>query len=133
VAALSQSKVLKKLKEADPAGVEIIVRDRPYARVLTFQKDAHNYCGFQFKDGKIMSLVKDSSAVRNGLLTNHNLLEINGQSVVGMGDKDTLRIIQESPPTITVTIAPSFIYEKMIKGIGFGRIKKFMDHSVPEV
>lgn len=131
---MSQAKVLKKLKEADPAGVEIIARDRPYARVITFQKDAHNMCGIVFSNnGKVKSLVKDSSAVRNGMLTNHQILEVNGQSVVGMEDKDILRIIQESPPTVSVTIAPSFIYEKMIKGIGFNRIKKYVDHSIPEV
>lgn len=132
-AAMSQAKILKVLREADPTGVEFVVRDRPYARTLTFQKDAHNLCGFGFKQGEITSLVKDSSAVRNGLLTKHQLLEINGQNVVAMPDKDILRIIQESPRTVTVTIAPSFIYKKMINGIGFKRIKKFMDHSVPEV
>jgi len=132
-AAWKQDKVLKVLRAADPTGIELVVRDRPYARCLTFQKDAHNLCGFGFKDGQITSLVKDSSAVRNGLLTKHQLLEVNGQNVVGMKDKDILKIIQESPQTVTVTIAPYFIYKSMIAGIGFKRIKKFMDHSVPEV
>jgi syntenin-1 len=132
-AAWSQSKVLKVLRSADAKGVEIVVRDRPYARCLTFQKDAQNLCGFGFKYGEITSLVKDSSAVRNGLLTKHHILEVNGQNVVGMSDKDILRIIQESPMTVTITIAPSFIYKKMINGIGYKRIKKYMDHSVPEV
>lgn len=133
VAAWKQEKVLKVLRNADPSGVEIVVRDRPYARTLTFQKDAHNLCGFGFKEGQITSLVKDSSAVRNGLLTKHQLLEVNGQNVVGLKDKDILQIIKESPQTVTVTIAPSFIYKSMIAGIGFKRIKKYMDHSVPEV
>lgn len=37
------------------------------------------YVGFQFKNGKIIALVKDSSATRNGLLTDHQILEINGK------------------------------------------------------
>ena len=37
------------------------------------------YIGFQFKNGKIIALVKDSSAARNGLLTDHQILEINGK------------------------------------------------------
>ena len=41
-----------------------------------------NNIGFQFKDGKITAIVKDSSAARNGLLTEHNLLEIEGINVV---------------------------------------------------
>jgi syntenin-1 len=132
-ASWKQAKVLKVLRSADPSGIELVVRDRPYARCLTFQKDAHNLCGFGFKKGQITSLVAESSAVRNGLLTKHQLLEVNGQSVIGMNDKDILAIIKESPPTLTVTIAPYFIYKSMIAGIGFERIKKFMDHSVPEV
>jgi syntenin-1 len=32
--------------------------------------------GFQFKGGKIMSIVVHSSAARNGLLVDHNLLEV---------------------------------------------------------
>lgn len=48
------------------------------------QKDSVGYIGFVFKDGKIKSLVKDSSAARNGLLTDHHLVEVNGQNVVGL-------------------------------------------------
>ena len=132
-AAMKQDKVLKLLRDADPLGVELVVRDRPYARCLTFQKDNGNLCGFGFRKGEITSLVKDSSAVRNGLLTKHQLLEVNGQNVVGMKDDEILTIIRESPQTVTVTIAPTFIYKKMIERIGFKKIKSYMDHSVPDV
>lgn len=42
-------------------------------------KDSTGYIGFQFKNGKIIALVKDSSAARNGLLTEHQILEVNGK------------------------------------------------------
>lgn len=48
------------------------------------QKDSQGYIGFVFKNGKIKSIVKDSSAARNGILTDHQLIEVNGQNVVGM-------------------------------------------------
>jgi len=48
------------------------------------QKDSAGFIGFIFKDGKIKSLVKDSSAARNGVLTEHHLIEVNGQNVVGV-------------------------------------------------
>lgn len=48
------------------------------------QKDSNGFVGFVFKDGRIKSLVKDSSAARNGLLTDHQLIEIEGQNVVGL-------------------------------------------------
>lgn len=48
------------------------------------QKDSQGYIGFVFKDGMIKSLVKDSSAARNGVLTEHQLIEVNGQNTVGV-------------------------------------------------
>jgi C-terminal processing protease CtpA/Prc len=48
------------------------------------QKDSTGHVGFRYKNGKITDLVKDSSAARNGLLTDHYVCEINGQNVVGM-------------------------------------------------
>lgn len=48
------------------------------------QKDSAGFIGFIFKEGKIKSLVKDSSAARNGVLTDHHLIEVNGQNVVGV-------------------------------------------------
>jgi syntenin-1 len=78
-------------------------------------KDSVGHIGFQFKSGKIIGLVKDSSAARNGLLTEHHLLEVNGQNVVGIKDKDITAIIDEGGPIITVTIIPSFIYDHMVK------------------
>lgn len=48
------------------------------------QKDSTGHIGFVFKDNKITSIVKDSSAARNGILIDHHLVEVNGQNVVGL-------------------------------------------------
>lgn len=132
VAGWSDSKALKALKNAAPQRVTLAVRDRPWCRTVTVVKDSHNHIGFVFNDGEITAIVKESSAARNGLLINHNLVEINGQNVVGLPDKETLRIIQEAPRSVTLTIMPSFIYKHLIKNIGYSTIKKYMDHSIPE-
>lgn len=52
-------------------------------------KDSSGQIGFQFKEGKIIALVKDSSAARNGVLTDHQLLEVNGKVIFfyNLGDK----------------------------------------------
>ena len=56
------------------------------------------------------------AAVRSpGLLTEHHLLEINGQNVVGLKDKETKAIIDECGDVLTITIMPSFIFEHMMK------------------
>lgn len=52
---------------------------RPFERTITMHKDHSGNIGFQFKEGKIIAIVKDSSAARNGVLTDHQILEINGK------------------------------------------------------
>ena len=50
--------------------------NRPFERTLTLHKDSAGQLGFQFKEGKITAIVVDSSAARNGVLIEHNLLEV---------------------------------------------------------
>ncbi len=79
------------------------------------QKDNVGRVGFEFHKGKITALVKDSSAARNGLVTDHHLLEVQGQNVIGMTDKEILKVIENTGSVVTVTIIPSFLYEQMMK------------------
>lgn len=133
VAGWSDSKTLKTLKKADGARVVLAIRDRPWARTLTVVKDSTNHVGFVFRKSEVTAIVKDTSAARNGLLIHHNIVEVNGQNVVGLKDPELLRILQESPRSVTLTIMPSFVYKHLIKHIGFSRIKQFMDHGIPEL
>eukprot|EP00049_Salpingoeca_infusionum_P017098 m.351742 g.351742 ORF g.351742 m.351742 type:complete len:337 (+) comp16337_c0_seq1:95-1105(+) len=133
VAGYTNSKALKVLKEAPADRISLAVRDRPWCRTLTVQKNSFNHCGFTFRDGTIDNIVKDTSAARNGLLINHRIIEVNGQNVVGMEDKVLLQIIQEAPPTVTLTIMPKYIYKHLMTKIGRSTIRKYMDHSIPEL
>lgn len=47
-------------------------------------RDSTGHVGFVIKKGKVVSVVKGSSAARNGLLTNHYVCEVNGQNVIGL-------------------------------------------------
>nr|NP_001299157.1 uncharacterized protein LOC106128234 [Papilio xuthus]BAM18010.1 unknown unsecreted protein [Papilio xuthus] len=102
------------LKKAPTNGITMAVRDRPFERTITLHKDSLGHVGFQFKDGNIVGLVKDSSAARNGLLTDHQLLEINTINVVGLKDKEIARVIEASPSVVNITIIPVYIYKHMI-------------------
>lgn len=116
VAGFSTDKFHKILKKCPKNDISIVVRDRPFERTVTMHKDSTGHIGFQFNNGKITAIVKDSSAARNGLLIEHQLLEINGQNVVGMKDKEiTSIILSDQQPIITVTIIPSIIYDHMMK------------------
>lgn len=88
---------------------------RPFERTITMQKDSMGHIGFMFKSGKITTLVKDSSAARNGVLTEHQLIEVNGQNVVGLKDKEIGDIVSEAPTTVTITIMPTVLYEHIVK------------------
>jgi len=132
LAGYSTDKVMNILKKSNPQRIEFAVRDRPFERTVTLQKDSSGHVGFIFKDGKIKSLVADSSAARNGLLIDHQLIEVNGQCVVGMKDKNVLDIMLNGGQTVTVTIMPLFLYEHIVKNIG-SNLFKSQDHSIPDI
>lgn len=64
--------------------VTIFFPARPFQRTVTTHKDSMGQVGFFIKKGKVTSIVKGSSAARNGLLINHYVCEINGQNVIGL-------------------------------------------------
>jgi syntenin-1 len=133
LAGCSSDKVHAILKKAPVNNIVLAVRDRPFERTLTLHKDSSGHIGFQFKEGKITSITVESSAARNGLLIEHNLLEVNGQNVVGIRDKEVGAVIEEGGSVITVTVIPTPIYNHIMKNMSNSLIKKMMDHSVPEV
>lgn len=78
-------------------------------------KDSLGAIGVHVRNGLIKAIVKDSSAARNGLLTNHQIIEINGQNVVGLKDKDLLQLMEESKTPMKVTIIPKTFYDKLTR------------------
>uniref|UniRef100_A0ABM5G520 Syntenin-2 n=1 Tax=Pogona vitticeps TaxID=103695 RepID=A0ABM5G520_9SAUR len=126
-------KAKRALKKASPEKIIMVIRDRPFQRTVTMHKDSTGHVGFVIKKGQIHSLVKGSSAARNGLLINHYICEVNGQNVIGLKDKEITEILVNAGNVITLTIIPTVIYEHMIKKLSSGLVKSSMDHSVPDV
>lgn len=133
MAGFDSDKAMKRLKNASPQRVVFAVRDRPFERTIVLQKDSTGHVGFVYKDGKITKIAKDTSAARNGLLTEHHMVEVNGQNVVGMKDSEIKKILEGHDRTITLTIIPSFICEHIMKCMSTSLVKKGMDHSIPDV
>ncbi|XP_062357912.1 syntenin-1 isoform X3 [Cinclus cinclus] len=129
----SSDKAHKVLKQASAERISMIIRDRPFERIITMHKDSTGHVGFIFKNGKITSIVKDSSAARNGLLTEHNICEINGQNVIGLKDSQVADILATAGNVVTITVMPSSIYDYIIKRMATSIMKSLMDHSIPEV
>lgn len=132
VAGWDNAKTLKFMLKAEPHRVVFAVRDRPYARAVTVVKDQSNHVGFLVKNGEITAIVKESSAARNGLLIHHNVIEVNGQNVVGLKDEELLRILAEADRALALTIMPSFVFDHLLKHIGSSQLRKYMDHSIPD-
>lgn len=130
VAGYSMEKVHALLKRSPVNGISVVIRDRPFERNITLHKDSAGQVGCQFKNGRITNIVKDSSAARNGLLINQQLLEIQGVNVVGLKDKELSKMIADGGDVITFTIIPSFIYDHMVKKMSGSLLKNMMDHSV---
>ncbi|GJQ75721.1 hypothetical protein Trydic_g17793 [Trypoxylus dichotomus] len=114
VAGYSMDKVHELFRKSPLNGIKVALRDRPFERTITLHKD-------------------NSSAAKNGLLINHQLLEVDGQNVVGLKDKEITRIIDNCGDIVTITIIPSYIYEHMVKKMSGSLIKSLMDHSIPEI
>lgn len=133
VAGYSMDKVHQMFKKSAANGIKVVVRDRPFERTLTLHKDSAGCLGFQFKNGKIITIVKDSSAARNGVLIEHQLLEVDGQNVIGLKDKQIREMIEKAVNVVTITVIPSFMYDYMVKKMAGSLIKDLMDHSVPDL
>ncbi|XP_022360552.1 syntenin-1-like isoform X2 [Enhydra lutris kenyoni] len=129
----SSDKAHKVRKQAFGEKITMTVRDRPFERTVTMHKDSIGHVGFIFKNGKTTSIVKDSSAARNGLLTEHNICEVNGQNVIGLKDSQIADILSTTETVVTITIMPAFIFEHIIKRMAPSIMKSLMDHTIPEV
>lgn len=132
VAGFSESKVNDIFKKAQVNNIVLAVRDRPFERTLTLHKDSTGHLGFQFKEGKITAIGVNTSAARNGMLIDHNMLEVNGQNVVGVKDKETTKIIDEAGQIVTITVIPNFLFSHMVKNMSNALVKRMMDHSLPD-
>lgn len=133
VTGCSGTRSMEILKSSTPNNIRLVLRDRPFERVITVHKDSLGAIGIQVRNGLIKAIVKDSSAARNGILTNHQIIEVNGQNVVGLKDKDLLQLMDESKTPMKVTIIPKTFYDKLTRSLPSGQLRLQMDRSLPFV
>uniref|UniRef100_A0A5S6QZW0 PDZ domain-containing protein n=1 Tax=Trichuris muris TaxID=70415 RepID=A0A5S6QZW0_TRIMR len=129
----SWEEVLCAFEKCNSERIVLAIRDRPFARTVTMHRDNAGAFGFQLHGGRIKNIVPESSAARNGLLVDHQIIEVNGQNVVGIGNKKLTHLISCCSQTLTVTIMPFSIFAKLIKKLPSDLMRKLMDHSLPVV
>jgi C-terminal processing protease CtpA/Prc len=115
---LKHQKVLEHYNLYDPSQlITLMIRDRPYAKIITLTKSSqNNRLGFVIKNGYITDLVNGTSAHLNGLLTDHKLVEVNGQQVFHLDDTQLINKIMETEfLSVHLTIYNREFYEKITK------------------
>jgi syntenin-1 len=127
-AGIESAKILKHLKSLPPGPVSFLIRNRPLQKVYQLFKNETNLIGIGVKYGCINSLVKDSSAARNGIPINHKIIEINFQNVIGMSDSDIINILNKAKGEIYLGLMRNRDYKQLMSGVAKKRLS-FMDHS----
>lgn len=118
VSGIKKSKIEKIIQDI-PLDVEIkmVFRDRPDVKIFNLVKDNTGLFGFTFKKGNITNIIKDTSGTRNGLQINHQIIEVNGQNVIGFTDTELYTLFKNQKNTITITVMKYDIYKKMISKV----------------
>ncbi|VDN45155.1 unnamed protein product [Gongylonema pulchrum] len=85
------------------------------ARTITLHKDAVGLLGFSHKDNLITSVMKESSASRNGLLINQRIVEVDGRNVMAFKNKKLKELLEDAPMAVTLTLMPAEFYGELTK------------------
>ena len=70
-----------------------------------------------------------TSTTRNGLLTDHQIIEINGACVVGLSDRQIRESIEQGGEVVTFTIMQARIFRQILNGMSEWLVKNRMNHS----
>lgn len=129
VSGIKKSKIEKMIKEIPLDGeIRMIFRDRPYAKIFNLTKDQSGLFGFTFKKGNITNIIKDTSGAKNGLQIDHQIVEVNGQNVLGFTDGELKTLFRSQENVITITVMEHTFYKKMASKVDFEN----MSHILPE-
>lgn len=131
MAGKSGESAMKTLRKAPVNNIELIVRDRPFERTIMVNKSSSGNIGITLNDGEIIAVVADSSAARNGVLTKHQVVEVNGRNVMGMKDKELKELLHCNRDPVQLTVLPTVIYKHLVKRLLNNQIRREMDRSDP--
>ena len=131
--------------------IVLAVRDRPLCRSLVLTKDRAGRlgimvrCGLEInssdihvnesmnpppvRDGAVSAIAVASTAARNGVLVGDQLVEVNGACVVGLGDREVRRRIEQEAAAVTLTTMPQETFRAMVRGMSGWLVRNKMNHS----
>ena len=130
--------------------IVVAVRDRPLCRSLVLTKDRAGRLGIMVRcglkvfhaslfkqviyshlgrDGAVSAIAVSSTAARNGVLVGDQLVEVNGACVVGLGDREVRRRIEQEAAAVTLTTMPQETFRAMVRGMSGWLVRNKMNHS----
>ena len=130
LAGMTADAVHCRLKCSPVNNIVIAVRDRPLCRSLVLHKDKAGRLGIKVKRGAVAAIAVNSSAARNGLLTDHQVIEVNGACVVGLSDKEIGRQVEDGGDVVTITVMQSNMFREITRGMSSWLVKNKMNHSM---
>ena len=110
--------------------IVMAVRDRPLCRSLVLHKDNAGRLGIKVRGGAVAAIAVNSSAARNGLLTDHQVIEVNGACVVGLTDKDIGRQVEDGGDVVTITVMQRNMFKEITRGMSSWLVRNKMNHSM---
>lgn len=94
--------------------VSYVVRKSPFEQTVELAPGDWSQVGITLIRGKIFNVEKDSNAARAGLLTDMNIIKVNGKYVIGLEDDAIKRQLKESAAHgTTLTLLPSSEFEQL--------------------
>lgn len=93
--------------------VDLHIRTRPMCQTYHIIKSDGNKCGFTFLNGSIVHITPDSPAHYSGMPTNHQIIAINQQDVLGWTDIQIIKFIEKLPPQINITLMANNQFRQM--------------------
>ena len=81
------------------------------------------------RDGAVSAIAVASTAARNGVLVGDQLVEVNGACVVGLGDREVRRRIEQEAAAVTLTTMPQETFRAMVRGMSGWLVRNKMNHS----
>ncbi|XP_023323632.1 syntenin-1 [Eurytemora carolleeae] len=129
VAGWDREKVHSALKSEPVNYIIMAIRDRPLSRGLVLQKDGAGTLGMKIENGIITGIGINTSAAKNGVLINQQLIEINGSCTVGLSDKMIRTWISDCGETVAVTLMDIAIFRALIRDMSPWLLENQMNHS----
>ena len=125
----SSTDCLRRLREVDTYEVTLELIDRHLLQTYRIVKEEWTSLGLVFRFGRIDAIKPGSLAMMAGIPKNSRIIEINGDLVVGLADRDLLERFRANGARLEVRIMPDAQYRRLVSRIPPSYVRFNMEHA----